>query len=383
MSRRKKFPRLPSGYGSIRYLGRGRELPYAVHPPCKKRDSIGRYIRPAALCYVPDWYTGFAVLGAYHAGTYKPGLETIIYQEARSSTQDLDAFCRRVLKDAAIANPSTGEQKLTFAEVYEAYYADKYGEHAAKKLSDQSRASTAAAYRLLSVLHDRDFASLRLPDLQQVVNSIGKSKSTTANCVTLIKQMYRYAMPLELCTKDYGQYVKMPSTPEQEHHEAFTDQELAVLWKHKEDPVVAMILIMCYSGFRVSAWLTIETNLNERYFKGGVKTAAGKNRIVPIHSAILPLVESTGGKYLCGLKPHRFRYRMETALNGLKIPVKTPHSCRHTFSRLCESYGVSEADRKRMMGHSFSDDITNGVYGHRTVEDLRTEIEKIKLPEDL
>ena len=30
-----------------------------------------------------------------------------------------------------------------------------------------------------------------------------------------------------------------------------------------------------------------------------------------------------------------------------------------------------------MMGHSFGDDITNGVYGHRTVEELRSEIEKI------
>lgn len=34
-------------------------------------------------------------------------------------------------------------------------------------------------------------------------------------------------------------------------------------------------------------------------------------------------------------------------------------------------------DRKRMLGHSFGNDITNAVYGHRTLEELRTEIEKI------
>ena len=33
-----------------------------------------------------------------------------------------------------------------------------------------------------------------------------------------------------------------------------------------------------------------------------------------------------------------------------------------------------------MMGHSFGSDITNGVYCHRTLEELRTEIEKIKVP---
>ena len=30
-----------------------------------------------------------------------------------------------------------------------------------------------------------------------------------------------------------------------------------------------------------------------------------------------------------------------------------------------------------MMGHSFKADITNKVYGHRDIEDLRKELEKI------
>lgn len=47
---------------------------------------------------------------------------------------------------------------------------------------------------------------------------------------------------------------------------------------------------------------------------------------------------------------------------------------------LCERYGVRENDRKRMIGHAFKDDVTNAVYGHRTVEDLRAEIEKIQIP---
>ena len=58
----------------------------------------------------------------------------------------------------------------------------------------------------------------------------------------------------------------------------------------------------------------------------------------------------------------------------------TPHDCRHTFSMLCERYEVNENDRKRMMGHSFGEDITNEKYGHRTIEDLRLQIEKIKTP---
>ena len=69
---------------------------------------------------------------------------------------------------------------------------------------------------------------------------------------------------------------------------------------------------------------------------------------------------------------------MYKKLAELGIEKHTPHDCRHTFSMLCEKYEVNENDRKRMLGHSFGSDITNARYGHRTVEDLRTEIEKIK-----
>ena len=126
-------------------------------------------------------------------------------------------------------------------------------------------------------------------------------------------------------------------------------------------------------------------NLEERYFRGGIKTEAGRNRTVPIHSAILPLLESMkeGEEekpvFFCRKSVSQFRREMKRTLRRLGLKEKNPHSCRHTFSRLCESYGVREADRKRMLGHSFGNDITNGVYGHRTLEELRAEIEKIKV----
>ena len=98
-----------------------------------------------------------------------------------------------------------------------------------------------------------------------------------------------------------------------------------------------------------------------------------------------PVVESMMEEerpvFFGGRSISQFRRDMKSTLRKLGLPERTPHSCRHTFSRLCESYGVREADRKRMLGHSFGNDITNGVYGHRTLEELRTEIEKIKVPD--
>ena len=125
----------------------------------------------------------------------------------------------------------------------------------------------------------------------------------------------------------------------------------------------------------------MEVNTTDWYFKGGVKTAAGKDRTVPIHTSIRPLVQKRLKRdgSIFSISTRKFRENMYNSLDLLKIQKHTPHDCRHTFSRLCEKYGVTENDRKRMMGHSFGADITNGIYGHRTLEELREEIEKIKV----
>lgn len=138
---------------------------------------------------------------------------------------------------------------------------------------------------------------------------------------------------------------------------------------------------MCYSGFRIAAYTKMETNLEEWYFKGGVKTKSSKNRIVPIHPAIQEITSDRyreNGQNLLGMRIQTFRIKMSRKLEVLGIDKHTPHDCRHTFSMLCERYNVNENDRKRMLGHSFGNDITNQKYGHRTVDDLRSEIKKIK-----
>ena len=57
--------------------------------------------------------------------------------------------------------------------------------------------------------------------------------------------------------------------------------------------------------------------------------------------------------------------------------MEKPVHKSHTFSKFCELYHVNENDRKRMLGHSFGNDVTNRVYGHRDLKDLKMEIEKI------
>ena len=92
MANKKKHPNLPNGYGTIRKLSGNRRNPYSVHPPVTEFTVDGKPIMKKALCYVSDWYVGFAVLTAYKAGTYKPGMEKDLEQLRGQEDGDLSDF---------------------------------------------------------------------------------------------------------------------------------------------------------------------------------------------------------------------------------------------------------------------------------------------------
>lgn len=385
--KRKKYPRLPSGFGTIRYLGNKRRNCYAVHPPTTI-DALGHINRPAALCYTDDWIKGFAVLTAYKAGSYTPGMEREL--EIRSSS-DADILIQRIISDYStikgVEEKHPEVKKLTFEEVYNRFIKWKFENPKKKPLSKQARYNYNVAFKNCTVLHNRPFCDLKAPDLQEVIDNCPLKHSSLELILTLFKQMYKYAIIEEICREDKSAYVVINIPDDDEHGVPFSDSELDVLWKNCNDEDVQMILIMCYSGFRLTAYKSLEVNLEERYFRGGIKTSAGKNRFVPIHPSIYGFTKYRISKYGSLLPYTASTYRSKSfypALERLGIEKgsrHTPHDCRHTFSMLCEKYSVRENDRKRMLGHAFKDDITNSVYGHRSVEDLRIEIEKIHIPD--
>ena len=196
--------------------------------------------------------------------------------------------------------------------------------------------------------------------------------------------MYRFAMENDIVEKNYAQFVSINREDDNEKGEPFSQEELDLLWKHKKDNDVQMILIMIYSGFRIKAFETIEINAEDLYFRGGVKTAAGKGRVVPIHNAIRSYALAFH-KNFPKFRTNTFRtYHFYPTLERLGIATTksgkkhTPHDCRHTFSWLCDKFKVDELSKHLLMGHSLGKDIEKAVYGHRTYEELRAEIDKIK-----
>lgn len=384
MARRKKYPKLPNGFGQVRYLGKGRRNPYGVYPPASEEYDTGAKKTPAALCYVSDRMVGLAVLTSYHAGTYRPGDELTIERHMRGNPAGIPQLFGSLIADYNKAVLAAEDGNVpTFAEVFTKYYLDKFGNeygHSGKRTAMER--SMSAAYKNSKALHPRAYAKLKTKDFQEVIDDVSErlSHSSAELVKSLFNQIDRYAMANDICEKGYAQFTKIKIADDDEHGVPFSDKELLTLWENKSDETVEMLLLMCYSGFRISEYVSLEVSLEKKYFQGGLKTAAGKNRIVPIHSLILPFVRRRIKKYnaLLPCSPGAFRAGMYGTLARLGIGKHTPHDCRHTFSRLCEKYEVNENDRKRMLGHSFGNDITNGIYGHRTVEDLRGQIEKIR-----
>ena len=372
MPKNAKHPKLPNGFGSIKKLSGNRTNPYAVYPPTTEFAPNGSPKTPKAICYVSDWYMGFYALMEYRAGTFNP--ESIACPQLRETERKQDVVSKIIAAYNRQARSTSKSQ--SFAEVYAEFFAYKYERDRTRTYSKSSIGATKAAYSQAAALHDMPFRSIKTEDLQAVIDNCTKKHATKEHIVNLFRQMYDYAYAHDLCDRKYSEHVRINTPDDDEKGEPFTEQELSLIWGHADgNELLQAVLIMIYSGFRISAYKKLEINMEDQYFRGGVKTAAGKNRIVPFNREIIPFIR--GNNPLFTVSAGSFRPMFNAALADIGITGHTPHDCRHTFSWLCDKYHVDTLSKKMLMGHSLGTDVTDQKYGHRTLDELRAEINKV------
>lgn len=264
---------------------------------------------------------------------------------------------------------------LTFSALYDEWFKFKY--NGMKKYSDSSKGCTRAAYKHCSSLYDVPIKNIKAANMQSILDNADLSHSTIEHIKHLLNQMFAYAVKQDYLLKDYSQYIQINVSEDDEHGVALTREDITKLWNLYDsgNSSAALPLILIYSGWRIQEFSTCKIDLEKKTMIGGLKTEAGKNRTVPIHSKILDLVK----KEMPGLQGQRtdtynklFRSLLQAA--GIEID-HTCHDCRHTFTSLLSSAGVPLISIKRLLGHA-NNDIT-GLYTHKEVEELRQEIEKI------
>lgn len=273
--------------------------------------------------------------------------------------------------------------ELTFEDVYKLWFDWKYT-NGQKKYSDSSVRCTRTAYKKCSSLYGMKFKDIRTPHIQAILNSQDMSHATLEHVKNTINQVFKYALQFDIVQKDYSKFAFIAKADDDEHGVPFTNEDINSLWNSLDIAWVDSILIYIYSGFRLSELLNMpvaDINIHDMTFTGGIKTAAGKNRIVPIHSKIQPLVLSRlqhARRTLFDVSIYEYYACFNNALTAANITEKhTPHDCRHTFSTLLDNAGANPNNVKRLMGHSLSKDITQNIYTHKDIEQLRKTIELI------
>ena len=127
-------------------------------------------------------------------------------------------------------------------------------------------------------------------------NNKGQKVYPTAQTKSRIKSMFNlmldYALEYEIVDKNYARTFEVSDdivrekTENTRGHIIFTEEELRILWDNVEKvPFVDWVLIQCYMGWRPQELATLrldEVHINEWYMQAGMKTDAGKQRIVPI-----------------------------------------------------------------------------------------------------
>lgn len=272
---------------------------------------------------------------------------------------------------------------MTFKELFEFWKEKKM-----LKLGVQNRASLCAAYKHCTNLNDYKYKELKAHQMQECIDNSNRGASTQANIKNLFYHLDNFSLELDIINKGYSSLLIAQTAPESTR-EPFTDDEISLLWKHKNDPIIDIVLIFIYSGWRITEFTNLEIaniDLEQGTMKGGIKTQNGKNRIVPIHSKIRPFIEKYYSKdkiYLCSEKSTPLnvtilRRQWIASLEKLNITGKTPHCARHTFETLLDRYGANKRCRDLMTGHK-SKDIGDRVYNHKTIEELKQNIELITI----
>lgn len=216
------------------------------------------------------------------------------------------------------------------------------------------------------------------------------SKSYISKLKALLTQLYRHAVENNIVDRNYAELVKLPKMEESKKR-AFSDTEFAILEKgYSSIPGGEAVYALCYLGFRVSEFCELTKfsyDAKNQTLTGGLKTEAGKNRIVPIHPKIRAIVkkwsESPGEALFSDErgKPYdkdTFRRKIwNPVLRKLGLSEElTPHSARHTCGTMLSAAGARPEDIQRILGHE-DYSVTANTYINQDISTLTAAIAKM------
>lgn len=334
----------PNGYGSIAKLSGNRRKPYIIRKTTGYNDK-GHPIYKI-IGYTTTKEEAMQLLANYNNSPYDVNLHKL-----------------------------TTEQLFTMFAKYEF-----------PKMSASSVRANKIAWKHCKPVYSILYKNLKAFHMQECIDKCSLSPSSKWAIKTVFVHLDKFAMKLDIINKCNSSLITAPPMPES-RKQPFTLEEIDSLWNISSQPWVDSVLVLIYMGWRISELLSIkrtDINLLENTITTGTKTKNGKNRIVPIHSRILPFIQNRlqqNSTYLFSITDApctttTYYTFWHTIMQQLNIQ-HTPHECRHTFRTLLDNAGGNKVCIDLLMGHK-SIGTGERVYTHKTIEQLRDTINLLK-----
>ena len=320
----------PNRYGTISKLSGNRRKPYQVREGTSGKQKV------IACCATKE--EALQVLAKYN-----------------ESPWDIDA------------------QNITVQGVYEEWLKGN-----ALRLSEATRRAYKSAYKhYLISMANVPYRAVKAYHMKRTIEQCEDGASQKNAIRTVWTHLDRQALEMDVISKAYSQLLVSVGVPKASKS-IFTKEEIQTIWDHRDDENVYLALILLYTGMRISELHQMRkenVNLEEWYMVGGVKTSAGKDRIIPIHPHIRDIIEklylSNDTDYLIPQAMGSIttmRRDFQTAMEKLGIS-HNPHECRHTFRTALDETNASRVSINKIMGHS-NGNVGEDVYTHKSLEAL-------------
>ncbi|MDE6784684.1 MAG: tyrosine-type recombinase/integrase, partial [Ruminococcus sp.] len=184
------------------------------------------------------------------------------------------------------------------------------------------------------------------------------------------------------------EFVKRPKIEVEKERVPFSYNEVKRLLELSDVQTAQLVLIMIYTGWRSSelSLMTFENGIDVQHktMQGGIKTEAGKNRLMPICDKIFPFVEQMYTSGFSGISSdengeslnYNQLYRKIIGFFEEYDFNHIPYETRHTFATMLDNKNINAKIKKLLLGHS-SNDVTEKVYTHKTIEQLREAVNSL------
>lgn len=354
--------RLPNGFGQISKLNnKALRKPYRAMVTVGKNPDTGR-----PICKL-----------------LKPNAYFATYNEAYTALMEYNR------------NPYDLSKLMSVEDLYE-----EWSKWYFPVLTPSAIENHTTAWNYSKQIYSMKVAEVRVRHIRDVIDSCDKAYAKS-RIKSLFVLMFDYAVEHEYTDQNYAKLLKLDPIVSKElnsvkkEHIAFTEAELNILWFNVfTTKYVDWILIQCYMGLRPRELLGIlveNVDLENDVITCGMKTEAGKNRVVPIHEKIKKLVEMKIKVAKALDSPYLFNQPMSHGMSYttykkyfynvmVELNITTdhrPHDPRKTFVTMAKKWDVDEYAIKRIIGHAIGD-ITERIYTQRDIEWLKSEMAKIK-----